>query len=90
MVLSRSGAYVADMVLNSMAAHASDPLSSRSDSRRSRSAGSMRSDRSGGSQRSGHAYPSARSRDSRGSRRRARTPDRMLGHIALDHSDPLQ
>ena len=30
MVLSRSGSYVADTVLNSMAAHASDPISGRS------------------------------------------------------------
>jgi Ca2+-binding EF-hand superfamily protein len=86
MVLSRSGSYVADAVLNSMAAHASDPISGRSQ-RSSRSAGGGSSARQG---RSGHGYPSARSRSSRGSsRRRARTPDRLMNEIAVDHSDPL-
>jgi Ca2+-binding EF-hand superfamily protein len=82
MVLSRSGAYVADKVLSSMAAHAHDPISGRTQPRSSRSAG-------GGSSRSGRAYPSARSRESRGSRRRARTPDPLLYRIAHDNSDPL-
>ena len=80
MVLSRSGAYVADKVLSAMAAHANDPISGRTH-RSSRSAG--------GSRGSGRAYPSARSRDSRGSRRRAQTPDPLLYKVAHDHSDPL-
>lgn len=80
MVLSRSGAYVADKAISYMAAHADDPISGRTH-RSSRSTSSGR--------RSGHGYPSARSQDSRRSRRHARTPDRLLQEIAHDNTDPL-